>query len=75
MDGDVNVAFAPITDEVATFNLSRPSLGRHALTAVYAGDSQFPGGASPPVELSIVPAPAIISVSPPPFRHAGRPRR
>jgi len=42
MDGDVNVAFAPITDEVATFNLSRPSLGRHALTAVYAGDPSSP---------------------------------
>ena len=46
-DGGSPLATEPVSSGVATFTTSELSVGQHAITSVYSGDTKFAGSTSP----------------------------
>ncbi|MFK4145116.1 beta strand repeat-containing protein, partial [Streptomyces sp. NPDC004065] len=67
-DGATLIGTSPLSGGTAALTVSGLSVGSHALTAVYGGDSSFSGSASPVDAQSVVKASSstAVSVSPDP---------
>jgi hypothetical protein len=63
LDNSTPLGFASVSNNSAQFTVSTLSVGTHAITAQYSGDTNFSGSTSAPIPETVNPGSVAVSVS------------